>query len=285
MTTVRQRGFYHGLFKLPTLINIFCTSFVANDLYYSGNWRWGYGQQPIIAIACVVLLLAGLCRPQLRLVRSESYQKYLDDCKQLSEGASALQKCERFCIEIDTVGCLLLVGGLAMLLLPFVLVDTWGGWTSCKKRKFLRRRAANCIYIHFTSSQDIRYLDCRMYQLDSISYLGAQIRQDTRFFTYPSASEQDGYMPSLRYRLQSSPRLQTDSTCLLTCKWPAEYLLEKLRCLAVATTSHTLCSSWLWAGWWWKRKRGARTYGLVSPWWLWASVCLFQPACRPRAMH
>lgn len=48
--------------------------------------------------------------------------------------------------------------------------------------------------IRFTSSQDIRYLDCRMYQLDSISYLGAQIRQDTRFFTYPSASEQDGYI-------------------------------------------------------------------------------------------
>lgn len=139
--------------------------------------------------------------------------------------------------------------------------------------------------IRFTSSQDIRYLDCRMYQLDSISYLGAQIRQDTRFFTYPSASEQDGYIwypCAIGCRVHHVYKLALP--VYFTCKWPAEYLLVKLRCLAVATTSHTLCSSWLWAGWWWKRKRGARTYGLVSPWWLWASVCLFQPTCRPRAM-
>lgn len=136
VTSITNRGFYHGVLQVPTIINMFCTSLAADGLLYTGEypgqWRWGYGMIPIIMAVCVLPIIVGLWIPQIKFERAGMYQAYLDERKRVLGGRTWWESLSFFATELDAVSCVLLVGGLCMILLPFQLESTWGSWASCK---------------------------------------------------------------------------------------------------------------------------------------------------------
>ncbi|KAI8145899.1 major facilitator superfamily domain-containing protein [Fennellomyces sp. T-0311] len=136
MTDIRNRGFYHGVLQLPTIINMFCTSLVTDSLLYDGEypgqWRWGYGMVPLIILVCSIPILVGLWLPQYRIKRSGQLNEYYEERRRVIGNRGLLETLKFYATELDLVGCTLLVGGLCMILLPFVLEGTWGGWTNSR---------------------------------------------------------------------------------------------------------------------------------------------------------
>ncbi|KAI9311050.1 major facilitator superfamily domain-containing protein [Dichotomocladium elegans] len=136
MTTITNRGFYHGVLQVPTIINMFSTSLAVDRLLYAGaypgQWRWGYGMIPIIMAVCTLPLLIGLWLPQIKARRAGLLEQYNEERRRAIGGRSWTESLRHYADELDIVGCLLLVGGLAMILLPFVLETTWGGWENSR---------------------------------------------------------------------------------------------------------------------------------------------------------
>ncbi|KAI9474850.1 major facilitator superfamily domain-containing protein [Zychaea mexicana] len=136
MTNIRNRGFYHGVLQLPTIINMFCTSLAVDSLLYTGEypgqWRWGYGMVPLIIFFCSLPILVGLWYPQMKARKSGKLAEYREERRRIIGKRTFWQTLKFFGTELDFVGCILLVGGLCMILLPFQLESTWGGWTDSR---------------------------------------------------------------------------------------------------------------------------------------------------------
>ncbi|KAI7853225.1 major facilitator superfamily domain-containing protein [Circinella umbellata] len=129
MTNIRNRGFYHGVLQLPMIINMFCTS-IAVDPLVEKNWRWGYGMVPLIILVCSLPVMIGLVYPQRKAKKEGLFDEYKEERRRIIGDRTWGQTLKFFVTELDLVGCILLVGGLCMILLPFVLETTWGGWTN-----------------------------------------------------------------------------------------------------------------------------------------------------------
>lgn len=144
MTTTVQRGFYHGLYQIPQLINIFVPPIVAQSLVNQGQWRWGYGHLPIVLLVGNLPLVCGLWRTQFKVFKRGLYDEYKQAKRERDSHRSLWQSIRFYLVAIDLVGCILLVGGLTMILLPLVLaLSTWGGWTNCK---FILRIACTQVF-------------------------------------------------------------------------------------------------------------------------------------------
>ncbi|KAG0171043.1 hypothetical protein DFQ28_008983 [Apophysomyces sp. BC1034] len=134
MTTVVDRGLFQGLYNIPTLINIFVTALVGEELLKQGQWRWAYGMVPIILFVASGPLMAGLWNVQFKVKRSGLLDKEKADENESQKSSKCfVGKALWFMEEIDLVGSLLMVAGLCLILLPLVLaLPSWGGWQSGK---------------------------------------------------------------------------------------------------------------------------------------------------------
>ncbi|KAG2228880.1 hypothetical protein INT48_004920 [Thamnidium elegans] len=133
LTDVVDRGLFQGLYNLPTLISIFCAPRAGEALSRIGQWRWGYGMIPILICVTSFPVVGSLWKLNFKVKKSGLIDDYKREQKIVreSENLSIMQKIVWFIIEIDVIGSLLLVTGLALILLPLVLaLPSWGGWSS-----------------------------------------------------------------------------------------------------------------------------------------------------------
>ncbi|KAG1469384.1 hypothetical protein G6F56_003286 [Rhizopus delemar] len=135
LTTVTNRGFFQGLYNLPSLFNIFVAPRAAVLLLNHGQWRWGYGLVTIILGVTAIPLIGGLWWVHFKLRRSgllEEYRAQQTDKSPLHDSEKGFfEVLYWILIQIDIVGSLLLLAGLCLILLPLVLALTlWGGWSS-----------------------------------------------------------------------------------------------------------------------------------------------------------
>ncbi|KAI9306703.1 major facilitator superfamily domain-containing protein [Cunninghamella echinulata] len=133
LTDVVNRGLFQGLYNLPSLINIFVSTVVADSL---GTARWRLGMWINFALVGggILPLITILWVLQRRVQQSQLYQDYKQD-QALNQPPKPtytfMGRLKWIMEEFDIIGCLLLVGGLCMVLLPLVLATSrWGGWQS-----------------------------------------------------------------------------------------------------------------------------------------------------------
>ena len=133
MTNVVTRGFYQGLYSVPQLINLFVPSIVAQSLIDREQWRWAYGHLPLVLLVANLPLLYGLWSVQGKIFKEGLYRDYKKTRREQDNHRSVLDSIKFYLSVIDFVGCILLIGALAMTLLPLVLaLYTWGGWGNCR---------------------------------------------------------------------------------------------------------------------------------------------------------
>ncbi|KAI7897275.1 major facilitator superfamily domain-containing protein [Mucor mucedo] len=133
LTNVVDRGFVQGLYNVPSLINIFVAPRAGDALSLAGKWRWGYGIVTIIIFATAVPLVGTLWKLYFKVRHSGLLTEFKQEqaATRKAENLSFFQKLVWFVVEIDIIGSLLLVLGLALILLPLVLaLPSWGGWKS-----------------------------------------------------------------------------------------------------------------------------------------------------------
>ncbi|GAA5795869.1 hypothetical protein HPULCUR_001231 [Helicostylum pulchrum] len=133
LTDVVDRGLFQGLYNLPTLISIFLAPRAGEALSSIGQWRWGYGMIPILICVTSLPVVGSLWKLNFKVKKSGLIDDYKREQKMVreEENLTIMQKIIWFVIEIDLIGSLLLVTGLALILLPLVLaIPSWGGWSS-----------------------------------------------------------------------------------------------------------------------------------------------------------
>ncbi|KAF7723021.1 hypothetical protein EC973_002437 [Apophysomyces ossiformis] len=132
MTTVLDRGLFQGLYNIPTLINIFVTALVGEELLKQGQWRWAYGMIPILLFVASSPLMVGLWNVQFKVKRAGLLDNKKDEQQTTPKsGKYFAEKIIWFMNEIDLIGSVLMVAGLCLILLPLVLaLPRWGGWQS-----------------------------------------------------------------------------------------------------------------------------------------------------------
>lgn len=133
LTDVVDRGLVQALYNVPSLINIFCAPRAGAALSKAGQWRWGYGLIPILIFVTATPLVFNLWRLNLKVKKSGLLDEFKrkQAATRVSENLSIFQKIVWLFVEIDVIGSLLMVTGLALILLPLVLaLPSWGGWSS-----------------------------------------------------------------------------------------------------------------------------------------------------------
>ncbi|KAI9274520.1 major facilitator superfamily domain-containing protein [Phascolomyces articulosus] len=133
LTSVRKRGFYHGLFNIPHIINLYATTYAGNYFWYTGGWRWGYGHIPFLLVGSTIPLLIGLFHTQRKFMKQGLYDNYKKAYRERQGNRTRWETFKWYLVQVDIVGCTLFIGGLAMVLLPLVLArKQFGGWATAK---------------------------------------------------------------------------------------------------------------------------------------------------------
>ncbi|KAI8138700.1 major facilitator superfamily domain-containing protein [Fennellomyces sp. T-0311] len=133
MTDIASRGFYHGVFHFPQIINLFVCPIVAQSFIDRDLWRWGYGHLPLVVLVGNLPLIYGLWKVQYKVYKEGLFQEYKNARREKDNHRTVLQSIGYYLEAIDTIGCILLVGALTMTLLPLVLaLYTWGGWSNSR---------------------------------------------------------------------------------------------------------------------------------------------------------
>ncbi|KAI9490731.1 major facilitator superfamily domain-containing protein [Zychaea mexicana] len=135
MTSKLNRGLFHGLYQVPLLINFFVPPLVVEELVKKqNNWRWAYGHLPFVLLVCEIPFMVIAWKLQMRMRKHSMWLEYKQERRE-HEGQrpSIFEFVKKCLVLIDIVGCTLLVGALAMTLLPFNLSKSvWGGWATAK---------------------------------------------------------------------------------------------------------------------------------------------------------
>ncbi|KAI9245823.1 major facilitator superfamily domain-containing protein [Phascolomyces articulosus] len=137
VTNKSNRGFIHGLYQIPLLINYFVSPLVAEELAEKRNeWRWAFGHLPLVLLVCELPFLIVAWKVQLRVQKSQTWIDYkqerhtIENQQQKNDGLYKTLK--KYLEAIDIVGSVLMAGALTMTLLPFILATAWGGWKTAK---------------------------------------------------------------------------------------------------------------------------------------------------------
>lgn len=134
-TDTVNRGLFQALYNVPGLINLFLAPKAGQALWDNGQWRWGYGQIPILIFVTALPLMVTHWKLFFKVKKAGLMAEYKQEKKLVedTENKSIFQKIIWLLVEIDIIGSFLLVAGLAMILLPLVLaLSTFGGWNSSK---------------------------------------------------------------------------------------------------------------------------------------------------------
>ncbi|KAG2222481.1 hypothetical protein INT45_013394 [Circinella minor] len=139
MTNTLNRGLFHGIFQIPLLINFFVPPIVVEALVKNSpnepQWRWGFGHLPFVLLVCEVPFMIIAWKLQMRMRKNPLWLEYKQEQKDRDgdHRLGIMEWINKCLVLIDIIGCVLLVGALAMTLLPFNLSKSvWNGWTSPK---------------------------------------------------------------------------------------------------------------------------------------------------------
>ncbi|KAI9481661.1 MAG: major facilitator superfamily-domain-containing protein [Benjaminiella poitrasii] len=125
MTGLVNRSFFLALYNFPTIINLFAASVAAQKFVNHGQWRWAFGHISIVVFLTSAPLIYGLWRVQRRAKKVIGVRPHINR-------GSFLSRTRWLFSKIDFIGSLLLVAGLFLILLPLLMVNSWGGWHSAK---------------------------------------------------------------------------------------------------------------------------------------------------------
>ncbi|KAL1794328.1 hypothetical protein ACET3X_007749 [Alternaria dauci] len=112
-STLKNRALMLSFATSPYVITTWIGGPVAQSVLSGPGWRWAFGIFTIV-IPVVVVPLAALVLFNDRKARKQG----LLEPRRIDWSASAIKK---FCVDIDAVGILILVAGMALFLLPFSL--------------------------------------------------------------------------------------------------------------------------------------------------------------------
>ncbi|KAI9275387.1 major facilitator superfamily domain-containing protein [Sporodiniella umbellata] len=124
ITTSVNRGLFQAFYDFPAIVNIFLAPVVGEALVNAKAWRWAYAMTCICISVTSIPLMVGLVRLE-KTVKESGLLPLKSKNK-----VSFYEKIQKFCKEMDIVGSLLFVGALCMTLLPLVLANPMGGWSS-----------------------------------------------------------------------------------------------------------------------------------------------------------
>ncbi|CAO3642541.1 unnamed protein product [Cunninghamella blakesleeana] len=131
LTDVVNRGLFQGLYNVPSLINVFVSTVVA-DSFGRDHWRLGVWTNFAVLGGAAIPLISILWVLENRVKGSQVYLEYKQQKEQqqiIKPTYTIMGRLKWIVEEFDMIGCLLLVGGLCMILLPLVLAtSTFGGW-------------------------------------------------------------------------------------------------------------------------------------------------------------
>ncbi|KAL2204573.1 siderophore iron transporter mirA [Sarocladium strictum] len=130
LTTLRDRGIWLSLPETISAIpTLYLGTIVARAFLDHSTWRWGYGMWAIVTPVAAIPLLATLL---LRRIKDKRPLKQEDGTKVKPQILQALQSSDSLWkkiytllwIELDLFGCLLLIAGLSLILIPVSLTGS-----------------------------------------------------------------------------------------------------------------------------------------------------------------
>lgn len=128
LTTLRNRGLWLSLpDSISAIPTLYLGTVVADAFLTHSTWRWGYGMWAIVLpIAAVPLLLTlFLWEHRRKKIASEESRKIPRILQNIQPRDSVLTKVYKLCwVELDFLGCVLLIAGLSLILIPVSLTGS-----------------------------------------------------------------------------------------------------------------------------------------------------------------
>jgi len=122
VTSLINRGF---LFTLPESLaaipTLYAGTYLGEHMLLNSSWRWGFGMWAAIMPFCALPTIAIMIFMKMRARKKgiEKKRTSLRAASEIPEGASLLVQIKQVLyVQLDIVGAFLLLGGLAMTLLP-----------------------------------------------------------------------------------------------------------------------------------------------------------------------
>ncbi|KAI1057494.1 hypothetical protein LB507_011598 [Fusarium sp. FIESC RH6] len=122
VTSLINRGF---LFTLPESLaaipTLYAGTYLGEHMLLNSSWRWGFGMWAALMPFCALPTIAIMIFMKMRARKKGIEQKRtsLRAASEIPEGASLLVQIKQVLyVQLDMVGAFLLLGGLAMTLLP-----------------------------------------------------------------------------------------------------------------------------------------------------------------------
>ncbi|KAL7625132.1 hypothetical protein AAE478_004346 [Parahypoxylon ruwenzoriense] len=134
LTNLRNRGFWLSLpDSISSIPTLYLGTIVADAFLAHSTWRWGYAMWAIVfpVAAIPFLLILFLWQRRKKNMASESKKTPLI-LQDIQSGDSILVKVYKLCwVELDFPGCILLIAGLSLILIPISLTGSqnsmaWG---------------------------------------------------------------------------------------------------------------------------------------------------------------
>ncbi|KAI0898075.1 MFS general substrate transporter [Annulohypoxylon nitens] len=127
LTTLRNRGLWLSLpDSIASIPTLYLGTIVADAFLNHSTWRWGYGMWAIVLPVAAIPLLLTLFLWEYRTKKTAREEakvpRILQDIK--PEDSVLTKTYKLFWIELDFFGCLLLIAGLSLILIPISLTGS-----------------------------------------------------------------------------------------------------------------------------------------------------------------
>ncbi|XXG99815.1 hypothetical protein Hte_006156 [Hypoxylon texense] len=127
LTNLRNRGLWLSLpDSISAIPTLYLGTIVADAFLTHSTWRWGYGMWAIVLpVAAIPLLLTLFLWEHRRKKTAPEVAKVPRILQNIQPGDSALTKVYKLCwVELDFFGCVLLIAGLSLILIPVSLTGS-----------------------------------------------------------------------------------------------------------------------------------------------------------------
>ena len=127
LTTLRNRGFWLSLpDSISAIPTLFLGTIVADAFLAHSTWRWGYGMWaiviPVASIPFITTLFLWEYKNKKAGIKAGYRPRILQD---INQDDSILVKLYKMVwVELDLLGCLLLIAGLTLILVPISLTGS-----------------------------------------------------------------------------------------------------------------------------------------------------------------
>lgn len=122
VTSLVNRGI---IFTLPESITaiptLYAGTYLGEHMLLNSSWRWGFGMWAIVLPATVAPTVLIMLWMQRRAKRMGLYTEKVSILHGAKPGSGTWGKIQHVCTRLDIIGSLLLIGGLAMTLLPMTI--------------------------------------------------------------------------------------------------------------------------------------------------------------------